>query len=215
MTRFGVDEAGKGPVLGSMFAACVAVDPEALPDGVADSKTLTPARREELDERVREVARVGVAEIPVERIDDSTTDMNTLTVAAHADAIADAVTGEKVETPTGLCDAGDVDEARFARRVAERVPFPVDLNARHRADAEDALVAAASVVAKVARDAHVDALAADYGDLGSGYPSDSRTRDFLRDYVADHGGLPDCARRSWSTCDDVLAAAEQSSLDAF
>ena len=88
MTRFGVDEAGKGPVLGSMFAAAVAGDPGDLPGGVADSKRLTPTRRETLDEAIRESMRVGVAEIPVARIDDPETDMNKLGVAAQADALS-------------------------------------------------------------------------------------------------------------------------------
>ncbi len=48
--------------------------------------------------------------------------------------------------------------------------------------------------------------------MGSGYPSDPTTRTFLADYVDRHGELPACARRSWSTCDDVLAAASQSTL---
>ncbi|MFC7176937.1 ribonuclease HII [Halosegnis marinus] len=208
--RFGVDEAGKGPVLGSMFAACVRGDPETLPEGVADSKRLAPARREELDAVVRERFDVGVAEIPVTRIDGDE-DMNTLTVAAHAAAVdAGAADGD-----AGLCDAGDVSEARFARRVAAACERDVTVEARHRADEDDPLVGAASVVAKVARDAHVAALAAEYGDVGSGYPSDPTTRDFLREYVREHGTLPECARASWATSADVLAAAEQSGLDEF
>jgi ribonuclease HII len=76
-------------------------------------------------------------------------------------------------------------------------------------------VGAASIIAKVARDAHVAELADEYGDVGSGYPSDPTTRTFLADYVDSHGELPPCARRSWSTCDDVLAAAEQATLGDF
>jgi ribonuclease HII len=76
-------------------------------------------------------------------------------------------------------------------------------------------VAAASIVAKVERDRHVDDLRAEYGEVGSGYPSDPTTRTFLRDYVRDHGELPACARTSWKTCDDVLVAATQSALDEF
>jgi ribonuclease HII len=67
----------------------------------------------------------------------------------------------------------------------------------------------------VARDAHVDALAAEYGDVGSGYPGDATTREFLDDYVAAHDCLPDCARASWKTSQDVLAAASQASLGEF
>ncbi len=210
--RAGVDEAGKGPVLGSMFAAAVRVDPAALPDGVGDSKTISPERRERLDEAIRDVAdAVAVAEIPVERIDDPGTDMNGLTVAAHAEALA----GVCRDGLRALADAGDANAVRFERRVADRLEAAVDLTASHGADAEHAVVGAASIVAKVARDSHVDDLAADYGEVGSGYPSDPATRKFLREYVDDEGELPACARSSWQTCDDVLAAAEQSGLADF
>ena len=80
---------------------------------------------------------------------------------------------------------------------------------------DDPLVAAGSIVAKVARDGHVAQLAEKYGEVGSGYPSDSTTREFLREYVTEHGELPACARVSWKTSEDVLAAAEQSALDRF
>lgn len=219
---FGTDEAGKGPVLGSMFAAAVGVpDPSVLPSGIDDSKNLAPARREELAAELREDDRVavGVAEIPVARIDDPGTDMNTLTVEAHAEAL----TAIAADGMAGLADAGDTSEQRFARRVADRVPAEVDLTAKHGADEEHPVVGAASIVAKVARDAHVEALAEEYaetygeafGDLGSGYPSDPTTREFLETFVAEHGELPDCARRSWSTCEKVLAEQEQAGLGDF
>ncbi|AKH96697.1 ribonuclease HII [Halanaeroarchaeum sulfurireducens] len=212
--RFGVDEAGKGPVLGSMFAAAVSADPEAIPGGVADSKRLTAARREELAAALREDpdVRVGITEIPPQMIDDPETDMNTLTVRAHAEALSQIV----ADGIAGLLDAGDTDEARFAARVRRRIDADVHLDAEHGADDSDDLVAAASVVAKVERDAHVEALAASYGaDLGSGYPSDETTIRFLTDFIAEEGELPDCARSSWSTSQRLLAEAEQSGLDQF
>ena len=210
--RFGVDEAGKGPVLGSMFAAAVRSEPAALPDSVGDSKGIAPAKRERLDADIRAAAdAVAVAEIPVARIDDPETDMNTLTVAAHAEALS----GVARDGLAGLVDAGDTDADRFGRRVVDRVDTTVEITAEHGADETDPLVGAASIVAKVARDSHVAALAEAHGDVGSGYPSDPTTREFLAGYVEDHGKLPDCARSSWSTCDDVLAAAQQSSLGEF
>ncbi|WP_255197144.1 ribonuclease HII [Halorarius litoreus] len=207
--RFGVDEAGKGPVLGSMFAACVRGDPADLPDGIADSKRLSPERREELSGVIRDRFEVGVAEIPVARIDGDE-DMNSLGVAAHADAIRAVAR----EDDTGMCDAGDTSESRFARRVADASGVS-GVDAEHKADDHYPLVAAASIVAKVERDAHVARLADEYGEVGSGYPSDPTTREFLHEWVRDHGELPDCARASWSTSQDVLAAAEQSGLDEF
>lgn len=210
--RFGVDEAGKGPVLGSMFAAAVRADPATLPDGVGDSKGIAPGRREQLDEQIRSIAdAVAVAEIPVRRIDDPETDMNTLTVAAHGEALADVAT----DGLAGMVDAGDTDAERFGRRVADRVDATVEIAAEHGADETDPLVGAASILAKVARDSHVEGLAATHGDVGSGYPSDPTTREFLAGYVERHGELPECARASWSTCADVLAAAQQSTLGEF
>ncbi|MFU1782683.1 ribonuclease HII [Haloarcula japonica] len=210
--RFGVDEAGKGPVLGSMFAAAVRVDPAALPNGVGDSKDIKPERRERLAEEIRKSAdAVGVAEIPVERIDADGTDMNTLTVDGQAEALS-AVARDGL---SGTVDAGDTDAARFGRRVADAVDADVTVRAEHGADETDPVVGAASIIAKVARDTHVTELAEEYGDVGSGYPSDPTTRTFLADYVDSHGELPACARRSWSTCDDVLAAASQTTLGDF
>ncbi|KZX49485.1 MULTISPECIES: ribonuclease HII [unclassified Haloarcula] len=210
--RFGVDEAGKGPVLGSMFAAAVRADPAALPDGVGDSKDIRPERRERLAGDIRESAdAVGIAEIPVGRIDADGTDMNTLTVDGQAEALS-AVARDGL---SGTVDAGDTDAARFGRRVADAVDTDVAVTAEHGADETDSLVGAASIIAKVARDTHVADLAEEYGDVGSGYPSDPTTRAFLADYVDRHSELPACARRSWSTCDDVLAAAEQASLGDF
>jgi ribonuclease HII len=207
---FGVDEAGKGPVLGSMFAACVRGDPADLPSGVADSKRLAPERRETLASAIRASFEVGVAEIPVARIDGDA-DMNSLTVAAHAEALDGVVaTGD-----AGVVDAGDTDADRFGRRVTERLPLEVDLRAEHGADEAHPLVSAASIVAKVDRDAHVARLAETHGDVGSGYPGDPTTRAFLRGYVEEHGCLPGCARESWATSQDALAAAEQSALGEF
>jgi ribonuclease HII len=218
MHEFGVDEAGKGPVLGSMFAAAVAVDPADLPDDVGDSKGIAPERRTELAATIREVGSVGVAEITVERIDDEETDMNSLTVAAHAealDALVDAVDGAPDDPLEGYVDAGDTNAVRFERRVEDAAEAAIDARAEHGADETYTAVGAASIVAKVARDAHVERLAEAYGDVGSGYPGDDRTREFLEGYVADNEELPACARASWQTSTDVLAAQSQSSLGEF
>ena len=244
----GVDEAGKGPVLGPMVAAAVLAAPSSLPADVDDSKRLAPERREAIDEAIRGIdgVAVGVALVEPAEIDRPDTDMNTLTVSGQARAVRAALAegGERVgdEPVRVVADAGDTSEARFARRLSEFVESgvhdpgdeggvhdpgnesgdddlpPVDVEAFHGADGDDPVVGAASVVAKVARDARMAALDdryPAYDGVGSGYPSDPTTRSFLRAYVADNGDVPDCARRSWATCDDVLAAAEQSGLDEF
>ncbi|MDZ5809863.1 ribonuclease HII [Halorubrum sp. AD140] len=232
----GVDEAGKGPVLGPMVAAAVLADPASLPADVDDSKRLSPERREALDEAIRgsDGVAVGVAFGEPAEIDRPDTDMNTLTVRGQARAVRAALDGGLAAALDGpirvVADAGDTSEARFARRLGEFVEehgdadgavddLPgVDVAAFHGADEADPVVGAASVVAKVARDARMAAIDdryPAYDGVGSGYPSDPTTRAFLRAYVADRGDVPDCARRSWATCDDALAAAEQSALHEF
>jgi len=214
--QLGVDEAGRGPVLGSMFVACVR-STGALPDGVADSKRLSADRRETLAAQIRERADgVAVVEVPVERIDDPGTDMNELTVGAHAEALS-AVACDGLPA---FVDACDTNAVRFERRVEDQLDADLDLRAEHGADEKHPVVSAASIVAKVSRDAHVASLAQKYGGdgygaLGSGYPSDTTTREFLRSYVSAEGELPACARRSWGTSQDVLAELGQASLADF
>lgn len=209
--EFGVDEAAKGPVLGSMFVAAVATDPQQLPADVGDSKRIDPQRRRELAAEIHRVASSELVEISVERIDDPDTDMNSLTVAGHGEAIA----GIAEDGLSGYADAGDTNAVRFERRVASRVESSVDLRAEHGADEQYAIVGAASILAKEAREAHVEELAAEYGAVGSGYPSDPTTREFLESYVREHEELPECARASWQTSRDVLQALDQASLSDF
>lgn len=218
MAVVGVDEAGKGPVLGSMFAAAVRWPTEDPPSiAVADSKTISPDRRESIADRLRAADGVSleIVEVPVNRIDAPETDMNTLTRGAHASAAAAiAQSGDVLR-----CDAADVNAERFGRRLRDALQSQgvdgLDVRAEHRADERNPVVGAASVLAKVARDAHVGDLAAEYGEIGSGYPSDPATRTFLEAYISEHGRLPDCARSSWSTSRRALAAADQRGLDEF
>lgn len=209
--QFGVDEAGKGPVLGSMFAAAVRAPEAALPDAIDDSKRLSATRREELESGLRSDDRIeiAVAEIDPPRIDSG--NMNELAVEAHAEAaLPIARRGDR-----GLCDAADVDAERFAARVEAAIETDVTIEATHGADAESPHVGAASIVAKTERERHVATLRERYGEVGSGYPSDPETRSFLRRYLSEHGTFPEPTRTSWSTCDSIRAEAEQADLDDF
>ena len=210
----GVDEAGRGPALGSMFVAAVALsDDTSLPDGVADSKTLTPDRRETLAATLRADPAITVAieEIPVETIDRETGRLNQLTATGHAAVIDRCVQpGAAMDV---IVDACDVDEQRFSGYVVERMDAEVPVRAVHGADANHPVVAAASIMAKSAREDHVRTLSAEYGNIGSGYPSDPTTQAFLEAYVDEMSTLPNCARTTWKPCQQLLASAEQMTLD--
>ena len=216
--RVGLDEAGKGPVLGSMFVAAVAApSPSALPTAVDDSKQLTDTRRQELYQTLTDDDRVytATAEITPDEIDAPETDMNTLTVNGQARALEALLERLNTVPEQVVADASDVDAARFGRRLTERCPTAIDITAAHGADSQYDIVGAASVVAKTAREEHVTALCDEYGPVGSGYPSDPQTRSFLRSYLEIHGDLPPCARHSWATSRRLRAATAQSSLEEF
>ena len=116
--RFGVDEAGRGPVLGSLFVACVRADPADLPAGIDDSKRLSSARRKALAAELRadDGISTAVVEVTPDEIDDPGIDINALTVAAAAEAIERVVE----DGLSGVVDACDTDAARFGRRVSRR-----------------------------------------------------------------------------------------------
>lgn len=197
----GVDEAGRGPVLGPLVVAAVLVESDALLRelGVKDSKQLAPAKREAMAPRIREVARAVEVRViePAElnrRMPKE--NLNAIEVAAFAELLG------RLEPAEAVVDACDVDAARFGRNVGARLTRPCVIRAEHEADARHPVVAAASIVAKVERDRLMRLISeenAQYGGCGSGYASDPATKAFLDTWMQSHKRLPPCARKHWET----------------
>ncbi len=193
----GVDEAGKGSVLGPMVVAAVGCgsldDLEALP--VRDSKDLSAKQRERLYEVIVRDFAVAVITIDAAEIDEtrSRMSMNACVAELHAAALA----GLRPEC--AYLDACDVNAERFGRTVGAHLDFPCRIVAEHHADSVHKIVGAASIVAKVTRDRAIRDLTPEYGDIGSGYPSDQKTIGFLKGYMKEHGLPPACARKTWKT----------------
>ncbi|MCS7131707.1 MAG: ribonuclease HII, partial [Hadesarchaea archaeon] len=99
-------------------------------------------------------------------------------------------------------------ETRIRRYLLSRPKLVVE----NYADRKYVAVSAASIVAKVKRDARMAALRRKYGDLGSGYSSDPRTIAFLERWVREQGKLPEFARRSWETARRIEELAKQRKL---
>ncbi len=215
----GIDEAGRGPVLGPLVVAGVACDdPKALQKmGCTDSKSLTPGKREMVDRKLRghPGVRVEVRTIAAETLDEERRrrTLNAIEVERFQD-IALALGADTV-----VVDAADVDARRFGRQVASRLPAHCVVVSEHKADANHVVVGAASIVAKVARDAAVAELARRLErqigmPLGSGYASDPLTQAFIAKWHATFGDLPEGARRSWAPMRELLAP-RATSLDQF
>jgi len=208
MLLLGADEAGKGPVIGSMFVAGLVIDEERLFDlaafGVKDSKQLPPAKREILARKITGIAADQyILEVSARVIDElrQVMTMNDIMVQSYAQVVA------KLRADRAVLDAADVDASRFAERVRSASKTTMDLIAEHRADERHKVVSAASILAKVRRDASVRELERSLGcKIGSGYPHDSDTIEFLSRWVREKGELPLCARHSWATAQRIKAS---------
>lgn len=194
----GVDEAGRGPVLGPLVVAAVAIEADGpLRElGVKDSKLLTPAKREALAPLVRQAcARVEVRVVEAEELNRRMPRENLNVI--EADAFAELL--RRIGPTEAVLDACDVKADRFGRDVGKRLRHPCVIRSEHEADVRHPVVAAASIVAKVERDRRVAELRERYGELGSGYSHDAVTRAWLEAWVARWGKLPTFARREWET----------------
>jgi ribonuclease HII len=212
MHLLGADEAGKGPVVGSMFVAGLVIEEEKLFDlagfGVRDSKQLAPAKREILARKIGSIASdVFILEVKPQVIDElrRVMTMNDIMVKSFAQVVG------RLHADSGVLDAADVDAARFARRVKSESKTTMDLIAEHKADEHHLVVSAASILAKVRRDASMRELEAEMQcKIGSGYPHDRDTIAFLSRWLDEKHELPRCARHSWATAQRVKASFEKS-----
>ena len=207
----GIDEAGKGPVLGPMTAAGVAAEDENAFSGmgIRDSKQLTPKKREQLYSDITGSFDYYVVVKTPHDIDARAGTMNDFTVSCHAEVLK-ALSPDQV-----ILDACDVNADRFGKNVTAKAGIFPEVISIHKADAAYEIVGAASIVAKVTRDRIIDELKEEFGEIGSGYPSDEVTVRFLKNYIEKHGKAPSCARTTWQTVKDLLGASAQKSLDRF
>jgi ribonuclease HII len=196
----GIDEAGRGPVIGPMVVAGVLVREELLGEllalGVRDSKKLSPKKREHLVGDILRLADLQHIEtIRADQIDQRrrVESLNRIEATAMAKIL-------NVLRPD-IAQVGSVDVVceRFRSMILSEVADPVKIDSVHHAEDRFPAVAAASIIAKVTRDSSVASLRREYGDFGSGYPSDAKTRSFIREWYAKEGSLPPIVRKSWKT----------------
>jgi ribonuclease HII len=202
MREIGIDEAGKGPVIGSMFVAGV-LNFEGLHSlGVRDSKQLSPAKREVLAARIEAATEVYVLEMTAREIDDEREKrtMNEIMVECFSAVI------RHLQPDRAIVDAADVNPGRFGARLRARYEQEsggsIEVISESKADVNYPVVSAASIVAKVHRDRSIRALEAKLGTrIGSGYPADQLTVAFLKEHLKGSGyeDIPGYVRKSWKT----------------
>ena len=195
MDILGIDEAGRGSVLGPMVIAGVIV-PEKMEKvlermGVKDSKRLTPNRRTILSRKLKKMFEYEIVVITAREIDEMRADgINLNEIEKNAmESILIKMNPEKA-----IVDAVDVKAERFQNNLCNDTG--INVIAEHKADDKYIEVSAASIIAKAERDDQIAQINKEFiksGGIGSG----SKTKEFLTHYTYDE--MPDFVRRSWAT----------------
>ena len=202
----GIDEAGRGPVMGPMVVAGVKIaEPDLLKLdalNLRDSKMCTPKRRDRLAIELKKVCEIRLEILSASKIDELRHDktLNVIEAELFAKVISDLKPVNEV-----FVDAADANEVTFHDNIMSNLDFEPELISRHKADSIYTIVSAASIIAKTTRDAEIDKIKAEIGeDIGSGYPADEITRNFLINWIKKHKSLPPHTRSSWKTVRRII-----------
>jgi ribonuclease HII len=209
----GVDEAGRGSIIGPLVVAGVSIRESKislLTDmGVKDSKALTPKARARLFGEIMKVAdSVCIRKIDPVEVDDSVSlrGLNRLEAKVMASVI-DNIGADEV-----YVDCCDVNPERYRDYIGQHLKCSPKVHSMHHADSINIVVSAASIIAKITRDHEIQHIRAGYRSIGSGYPSDEQTMRFIRRWVSKNGAAPEFARKSWKPLKLMLEQMAQRRL---
>ena len=203
----GIDEAGRGSLLGPIIVAGVCVTKKSISEmvekGIKDSKLLSPKKRQVLFGRVISVAEsICVCRINIEDIDFHVFRNNLNLLEAEAMAI----TIRNMKSDKTYVDSCDVNPSRYQRTIKSFLKENnTKLVSMHHADRLNVVVSGASIIAKVIRDSEISKIRIKYGDVGSGYPSDKKTIKFVKEWFIQKNEIPPFARKSWKPAKIIVS----------
>ncbi len=211
----GIDEAGKGPVIGPLVVCGVKIAEERESElkalGVNDSKLLSPKRREFLFDKILDlVDDHKLVVLGPSDIDAALQDPSTNLLWFEADHIAGIINSLNPDKAFIDCPSNNI--SAFDDYLRSKLNTDAELVSEHKADKNHPVVAAASIIAKVTRDRAIEELKKKYGNFGSGYPSDPVTRAWLEQNYREY---PKIIRKSWQTFKNLIAKKEQKGLSDF
>lgn len=214
MQILGIDEAGRGCIMGPLVIGGVLIDkrrqPELVQLGVKDSKLLSDRQRKHLAPEIRKIAiDTRIIKLSPAEIDKVVESRRKLHKLNRLEARTMAQIIEELRPDVAIVDAPDVLADRYGDHIRECLSFSLRIVSEHEADKNHPVVSAASIIAKVERDRAIEALKAEYGDFGSGYMSDPKTKTFLENLAAKHKEYPHFVRRSWKPAKTAKANARK------
>ena len=216
----GIDDAGRGPVIGPMVLAGCLIDEQTEKEfkslGVRDSKMLTPRRREFLEKKIKEKATAFKLEIThASEIDDKNksginlNDVEALMVVKIINRINKGFKKIKV-----VIDCPSPNRIKWRESIVTKIKNLSNLEVvcEHKADKNHVSVSAASILAKQKREREMDIIRKNYKHVGSGYSSDPKTKTFLEKNIKtlNDKGL---FRKSWSTWKKAASKSKQKKLE--
>ena len=212
----GVDEAGRGSILGPMIVAGIKIDKSKLKQlrmmGVKDSKKLAPKAREKLYRKILKVVDdYYVCKVTPRKIDHFVS-MKKLN-ALEANTMAMII--NKLKPQEAFVDSCDVSPERFRTAIMSTLKCRARIYSSHHADSNNIAVSAASIIAKVNRDREIARIRKKISNIGSGYPSDKKTMRFVYRWVRTHGKAPKFARSSWKPLRELLNRYSQMKISDF
>ena len=168
----GLDDAGRGPIIGPLVIAGIAIQKENILKlsliGVKDSKALPSKTREKLSEIIKKtVDNYSFIEFSPKEIDEVVFKAKKLMKLNFLEAKGMAQIIDKLKPDLAYVDASDVNPFRFAKQILNNLSFKVKIVSEHHADKKYPIVSAASILAKVHRDNIIEKLKKEYGDFGS------------------------------------------------
>jgi ribonuclease HII len=210
----GIDEAGRGSVLGPLVVGGFLAERDRLDElkalGVRDSKLCTREQREVLYDGLKELGERIAIEIPPTEIDSAVAhrQLNVLEARVFAKLL------RMTDAREVFVDACDPRAERFGRRVKAMARTSARVVSRHHADRDLPVVSAASIVAKVCRDRAMDRLRIQLdSDCGSGYASDAKTQQFVTTHLSAETERVAWLRYSWKTVSRLKPRAPLRTLD--
>ena len=216
----GVDDAGRGSVIGPLIIAGVLFNQEKMEElkelKVKDSKLLTPTQRENLDEKIRSLAlKFKIVEVSPNEVDKVVFEGKKMFKLNWLEAKIMAKIIEELNPTIAYVDASDIDAKRFGKQIENMLSKKIKIISEHKADRKYIVVGAASILAKVYRDKTISKLKEVYGDFGSGYAHDPKTLNFLKEWFKTRKDYPQFLRKSWKTVKKVRfeVLSEQKKLE--
>ncbi len=175
--------------------------------GVKDSKGLTPSRRKKLDNYLRDKAdKVEIIEFGAEEISSmqkQNTNLNQIEEIGFSKIL------NQLDTDKAFIDAASANVEKFSDNLKSKIKVNSKIIAEHKADENRPSVSAASIIAKVRRDKRIEELKEEFGEIGSGYPSDPKTIGFLKDWIKNHEKFPKIVRKSWKTAERIKSEGKK------